>query len=308
MILSVSRRTDIPCHYAEWFMERVRDGFVFCRNPRRPSQISRIPITPDCVDAIVFWTKDPGPLVPYLDELDSRGFRYYFQVTLTPYGKDLEPGLREKREILADVCRLGKRVGKRGLVWRYDPVLFTPHYTLSWHEHAFAALCRVMAPFTDQVTISFLDEYRGMRHSGLHAPSNEEMERFASFAGETAALAGLSVRACSEKGDYSRYGILPASCIDEKRLCDLVGAPLKLSHDNGQRENCGCYKSVDIGAYDTCPNGCIYCYANSHFSLLARNLSRYRLKSPLLCSGLLPDDRIIEKSYTSDRIQQISFF
>lgn len=308
MILSVSRRTDIPCRYADWFLGRVRAGFALVRNPRRPSQVSRIPITPDCVDAIVFWTKDPGPLLPYLDELDGRGFRYYFQLTLTPYGRDLEPGLRSKREILADVRRLAGRVGKRGLVWRYDPIVFTAAYTPAWHEKAFASLCRAMASLTDQVTISFLDEYRGMRESGLRAPLPEEMARFAAFAGETASREGLQIRACCEQGDFSRFGILPAACIDAQRLRELVGAPLRLARDAGQREHCGCCKSIDIGAYNTCPNGCTYCYANYSPALLGRNRSLYRPDSPLLCGGLLPGDTVAERDCASCRVDQTSLF
>lgn len=308
MILSVSRRTDIPCRYAEWFIGRVREGFALCRNPRRPSQVSRIPLTPGCVDAIVFWTKDPGPLLPYLDELEAHGFRFCFQLTLTPYGREIEPGLRGKREILADVRRLGERVGRRGLVWRYDPVFFTPAYTPAWHERAFSSLCREMAPLTDQVTISFLDEYRGMRRSGLRAPTAQEAERFAAFAGKTAAAAGLQIRACSEQGDYSRFGILPAACIDAERLQEIAGAPLRLTRDAGQRERCGCCKSVDLGAYNTCPNGCVYCYADYSPDLLLRSLARYRPESPLLCDELLPTDTVTEKTYASDRVDQTSLF
>lgn len=306
MILSVSRRTDIPSRYAAWFMERVREGFAMCRSPYRPSYVTRIPITPDVVDAIVFWTKDPGPMLPYLDELDKRGFSYYFQVTLTGYGKDIEPGLRAKKEILEDCRKLSARTGKRSLVWRYDPIFFSDSYPLDWHKKCFSVFCREMAEVTDQVTISFLDMYKGMRASGLSEPDRAPLMDFAEFAAKEAEKNGLRICACCEKSELSRAGIQQAACIDPERIRDVIGAPLNWKRDRGQREGCGCCASVDIGVYDTCPNGCVYCYANHGPALLKRRFAQYRETSPLLCSELSPFDTVVEKKFESDRDRQMT--
>lgn len=285
MILSASRRTDIPCWHAEWFMERIREGRVTVRNPRNPSQARQISLTPAETDAIVFWTKDPAPLLPYLDELEERGFRYYFQFTLTPYGSDIEPGLRDKQAIAETFCALGERLGKNGLVWRYDPIFFTEKYSMAWHREQFAALCRKLSPYTGQVTVSFLDFYKSMRGKGLAAPSQAQMEEFAAFAGGTAAAWGLSPRSCCEKLAMERWGILPASCIDKERLERLLGRRLSLKPAAGQRAGCGCFQSVDVGAYNTCGNGCLYCYANYSPALLKANLEKRSSHSPSLCGG-----------------------
>ena len=308
MILSVSRRTDIPSRYPAWFMERVSAGYVLCRSPYRPSRVSRIPVTPDVVDAIVFWTKDPGPMLPHLDELDGRGFSYYFQLTLTGYGKDVEPGLRDKREILRDAARLGTRLGKRGLVWRYDPIYFTREYTMEWHKKTFSALCKELSGVTDQVTISFLDCYKGTRGSDLSAPKPEEQLEFAAFAAQAGAEYGLRVCACCESPELSRVGVEKAACIDPERVRDIIGAPLRWKPDKSQRKGCGCCASVDVGMYDTCINGCRYCYANHSSALLMRRIAHYRVTSPLLCGELSPFDSVVEKAYASDRMEQTSLF
>lgn len=170
MILSVSRRTDIPRWYSEWFLRRLRAGEVLVRNPYRPGQLRRVPLSPAVVDAIVFWTKDPAPLLPRLDELDGMGYRYLFQFTLTPYGPEIEPGLRDKRAIVETFQALGRRLGRGRVLWRYDPILFTDAIGLAWHEARFRKLCKVLSPFTDQVTVSFLDPYPGRPMGGLRPP------------------------------------------------------------------------------------------------------------------------------------------
>ncbi len=170
MILSVSRRTDIPRWYSEWLLRRLRAGEVLVRNPYRPGQLRRVPLSPAVVDAIVFWTKDPAPLLPWLDELDGMGYRYLFQFTLTPYGPEIEPGLRDKRAIVETFQVLGCRLGRGRVLWRYDPILFTDAIGLAWHEARFRKLCKALSPFTDQVTVSFLDPYPRPSHGRPAAP------------------------------------------------------------------------------------------------------------------------------------------
>ena len=203
MILSVSRRTDIPRWYSEWLLRRLRAGEVLVRNPYRPGQLRRVPLSPAVVDAIVFWTKDPAPLLPWLDELDGMGYRYLFQFTLTPYGPEIEPGLRDKRAIVETFQVLGCRLGRGRVLWRYDPILFTDAIGLAWHEARFRKLCKALSPFTDQVTVSFLDPYPGRPMGGLRPPNALEMQELAAMLGQTAKEYHLSIVACCEAGDFS---------------------------------------------------------------------------------------------------------
>ncbi|MFQ7855405.1 MAG: DUF1848 domain-containing protein [Flavonifractor plautii] len=261
MILSVSRRTDIPRWYSEWLLRRLRAGEVLVRNPYRPGQLRRVPLSPAVVDAIVFWTKDPAPLLPWLDELDGMGYRYLFQFTLTPYGPEIEPGLRDKRAIVETFQVLGCRLGRGRVLWRYDPILFTDAIGLAWHEARFRKLCKALSPFTDQVTVSFLDPYPGRPWAACGPQMPWKCRSWRPCWGK------LQRNITCQLWPAARRGLLPhgigrAACIDRARLERLCGGPLRLGPDRGQRPGCGCCESVDIGAYDTCPSGCRYCYAN----------------------------------------------
>ena len=190
MIVSASRRTDIPCHYMEWFMNRVRAGHALVRNPMNAAQVSRVPLTPDVVDGIVFWTKDAQNLLPHLDELEARGYHFYVQFTITPYEGPLEPGIRPKRAVMDTFEALSRRLGRDGVVWRYDPIVLNDELDAAWHRARFEAMCERLAPLTDQVTISFVDMYARVRSPLLRAAAREEMEALAGFIGETASRHG----------------------------------------------------------------------------------------------------------------------
>ena len=157
MILSVSRRTDIPNYYSQWFYNRIKEGFVYVRNPMNAHQVSRIEITPDVVDCIVFWTKNPEPMMERLEELSA--YHYYFQFTLTGYGRDMEPGIPHKREKMIPVFQaLSDRIGKEKVIWRYDPIIFSQRYTPAYHLKAFEQIAMALKGFTEKCVISFVDE------------------------------------------------------------------------------------------------------------------------------------------------------
>jgi len=163
MIISASRRTDIPSYYSEWFFNRIKEGFVFARNPMNFRQISRIKLTPDVVDGIVFWTKNPIPMLERLGELKE--YMYYFQFTVTPYGKDVEPNLPKKNsELLTGFKRLSDTIGTDRIVWRFDPIFINNKYTLDYHIQAFEKIAEELHDYTRKVTISFIDvDYRGVK-------------------------------------------------------------------------------------------------------------------------------------------------
>lgn len=311
MILSVSRRTDIPCRYSEWFMNRIREGSAVVRNPFNAGQLGRIPMTPEAVDCIVFWTKDPQPLMPYLKELDNRGYRYYFQFTLTPYGKALEPGLRDKKEIIRTFRSLAEQIGSGRIIWRYDPVIINEEMGIGYHKQAFRQLCLELQGCMRSVTVSFVDRYSGngywqkpgkpeaRRKSLLRDAAETEMEELAAFFCPHRRCIWVQVSACCEAKDLTAFGVGRASCIDRAVIEDILGGSVTLKPDKGQRKGCGCYESIDIGAYNTCPNGCIYCYANHSPKALEANLRQMDKNSEMLVGHVREGDKVTERRAVS---------
>ena len=294
MILSVSRRTDVPKLYSEWLINRLAAGYCVVRNPMNHAMLSRIPLTPDVVDCIVFWTKDPEPMLARLDEIDAMGYPYYFQFTLTPYGTDLERNLRPKREIIDTFIRLSGKIGRERVVWRYDPIVLNDSYTLARHEKLFLRLCELLSPYTDTVVISFVDLYKKLNSPLVLEISEAEIMTLAGFIGETARRFGLRAVTCSEAADLSRFGIGRSSCIDKARIERILGCRIDAKPDKNQRSGCGCIESIDIGAYDTCTNGCLYCYANRSIAAAARNFAVHDPSGELLF-GKIGEGEIIRE-------------
>ena len=248
MFISASRRTDIPSHYSEWFMNRIRAGFVLVRNPVNPRQVSRVSLSPDVVDGIVFWTKNPIPMLDRLDGLS--GYMYCFQFTLNAYGAEVERGIPSKNAQLVDAFRrLSDKIGPERVLWRYDPIFVSSKYTVEYHLKYFEALARRLAGYTGQCTMSFLDVYGNTARNmaPLHARTPSEQERAVLAAGlaEIAAGYGLRLRSCAEPDSLRRYGIEPASCVDARLFEKLLGCRLDAGRDATQRPYCGCAGSVD---------------------------------------------------------------
>ncbi len=265
MILSASRRTDLPAFFPEWFMECIRKGYAEVRNPFYSGQLSRIPLNPEQIDCIVFWSKNPAPLFPFLPELDRRGYRYYFQFTLTPYGKEMEPGVPDKSRVVSDFIRLSERIGREKVIWRYDPILFSEEFSINWHSEWFQRLGEQLAPHTERCIISFADLYRkvasALSRCGCHDPEDAVKLELATRFQEMAKKWGIRLCACAEKLDLRSQGIEPSACIDGELVRRITGRNLTCRRDRNQRAECGCAESRDIGQYRTCRHGCLYCYA-----------------------------------------------
>lgn len=311
MIISASRRTDIPTYYSEWFFNRLREGDVLVRNPMNARQISRISLSPEAVDGIVFWTKNPVPMLSRLGELEP--YPYYFQFTLTAYGRDVEPNLPGKNGVLIPAFQeLSRMAGRERVVWRYDPIFLSDRYTVEYHCRYFRVLAAKLGEYTEKCTVSFLDFYRSTARNmrSLHiremtaAQQREMMERFSEIAGEY----GLYIDTCSEAISLEDLGISHASCVDRERLERIGGYRLKVGRDRNQRKECGCAASVDIGAYDTCGNGCLYCYATDSPPRAAERVRAHRPDSPILFGTVGPEDVIREREAVSLREQQLSLF
>ena len=311
MIISASRRTDIPTYYSEWFFNRLREGYVLVRNPMNARQISRISLSPEAVDGIVFWTKNPVPMLSRLGELEP--YPYYFQFPLTAYGRDVEPNLPGKNGVLIPAFQeLSRMAGRERVVWRYDPIFLSDRYTVEYHCRYFRVLAAKLGEYTEKCTVSFLDFYRSTARNmrSLHiremtaAQQREMMERFSEIAGEY----GLYIDTCSEAISLEDLGISHASCVDRERLERIGGYRLKAGRDRNQRKECGCAASVDIGAYDTCGNGCLYCYATDSPPRAAERVRAHRPDSPILFGTVGPEDVIREREAVSLREQQLSLF
>ena len=309
MILSASRRTDIPNYYSEWLARRFRAGFLCVRNPMNFRQVSRIALNPDVIDCIVFWTKNPAPMLPYLDEY--RRYMYYFQFTLTGYGKDIEPGLPDKRRILIPAfCELADRIGRDRVIWRYDPIFLSDHYTLDYHVKAFTRIAEALAGRTRRVVISFLDDYektkRNMKGINIQGLTKEKMWRLAHSFAVIAGRYGMEIQTCAEKIDLSEYGITHGACIDREYIEHLLGCRLRAGKDHGQRPECRCMESVEIGSYHTCRNGCRYCYANFSDGRVQARIRDFDVDSPILCGKMEPEDRITERKMKTLRENQMT--
>ena len=309
MILSASRRTDIPNYYSEWLARRFRAGFLCVRNPMNFRQVSRITLNPNVIDCIVFWTKNPAPMLPYLDEY--RRYMYYFQFTLTGYGKDIEPGLPDKRRILLPAfCELADRIGRDRVIWRYDPIFLSDHYTLDYHVKAFTRIAEALAGRTRRVVISFLDDYektkRNMKGINIQGLTKEKMRRLAHSFAVIAGRYGMEIQTCAEKIDLSEYGITHGACIDREYIEHLLGCRLRAGKDHGQRPECRCMESVEIGSYHTCRNGCRYCYANFSDGRVQARIRDFDVDSPILCGKMEPEDRITERKMKTLRENQMT--
>jgi hypothetical protein len=294
MIISASRRTDIPAYYSAWFMNRIRRGFAFTRTPFRPSQTSRVSLEPADVDGIVFWTRNADPLIPYLDELDGMGFRYYFQYTVVHYPRVFEPSTGSISEKIERFSRLSEKVGTGRIIWRYDPIILGSLTDQRYHYDTFQEIAEALSGFTRRCIISFLDIYPKRmktlnnleREKGIIVTNIHDQEAtvrdLSKFIGEIGGNHGFEVVTCAEPFDLEAFGIGHGKCIDDELLNRLFGLDLSISKDRGQRKLCRCVESKDIGAYDTCPHGCIYCYANSGPKAVQKNFDGHEPATPLL--------------------------
>lgn len=311
MILSVSRRTDIPNYYSEWFFNRLKDGFLYVRNPMNFHQISEIKISPDVVDCIVFWTKNPLPMMERLDELEA--YNYYFQFTLTGYGNDVERNLPNKKTSVIPIFQeLSNRIGKEKVVWRYDPIFFSNRYNVQYHLKAFRSIAEALSGYTEKCVISFLDIYpknkKNMDNLLSYDLSDSELRGFAKELSNIAKENHIKIGSCAEKIDLDEYGIIHNSCIDKELIEKIIGCKLKINKDKNQRIECGCVESVEVGTYNTCKNGCVYCYANYSAKSVESNFQKYDPLSPLLCGHIEKDDRISTRKVVSLKETQISIF
>lgn len=308
MIISASRRTDIPAFYADWFFNRIKEQFLLVRNPMNTHQVSRINLSPDVVDCIVFWTKNPQPMLNRIPELN--GYSFYFQFTLNSYDKSIEANVPEKKYLIKTFQELSDKIGKNRVVWRYDPIILTDKFDVGYHIKWFEYLAEKLSDYTNKCVISFVDLYkkteRNMKGINLLPMGTLEMNDIARQISIIASKCNLQLESCSEDIDLEKNNIKHGQCIDDILISQITGKKLCLEKDPNQRLSCGCIKSFDIGAYNTCKHNCFYCYANINREVVEKNNKLHNSKSPLLYGHLSQKDKVTMRHVRSDEDTQLS--
>lgn len=308
MILHTGLRTDIPAFYPEWLANRLREGCVLVRNPFNPNQITKYKISPDVVDVISFCTKNPEPFFPYMDLLKEYG--QYWYVTITPYGKEIEPKVPEKNRVLESFQRLSEMVGKDSVGWRYDPIFISEQYTVERHVEAFEYMAKRLAGYTGTCVISFIDLYKKVQRNFPEVQEVKKEDRL-TLTKEFVRIGkqyDIVIKTCAEGTELEVYGVDCSGCMTAEVYERALGCALKVPKKKGARPECGCLLGSDIGAYNTCGHLCKYCYANYDADTVRKNMKCHNPESPLLL-GEVPDGvKIHEAKQESWRDGQLSLW
>ena len=292
-------------------MKRIHEKFVMTRNPMNYHQVSRISLSPDVVDCIVFWSKNPTPLVPYLDEI-NREYPFYFQFTINDYKTELEPNVPPMEERINIFRYLSRKYGKERVIWRYDPIILSQKYDVDWHKNSFERIAGRLSGYTDTCVFSFVDIYdkikgnlRTADYLPLSSSATHELAKcFSAIAGNY----DFNLKTCAEEINLGLLGIEHSCCIDPKRISQIIDCQIDVKKDSNQRGWCGCVESIDIGQYNTCRHGCKYCYANYSASSVQRSCAMHDPDSPMLIGNVEPTDKINDRKVTSIKHEQISLF
>ncbi len=293
MILNTGGRTDTVQYYTDWLLKRFEEGYVLSRNPLFPNKVNRYDLTPEKVDCVIFCSKNYRPILPRLREITDH-FPTYFHYTITAYGKDLEPGVPSIEESMDTLTELSQLVGKQRVAWRYDPVLLTEYYTIERHFQTFEAMAQKLAPYIDRCIFSFVEMYKKLEVNmpELIPLTQQDMDLLVQGLGAIAAKYGITIQTCGTNGDYSRYGIQASGCMTLDILGKANGIVFRNLKHNGLRQGCHCIDSRDIGAYDTCLNGCKYCYANRNPQKAFENYQYHDPNSPLILGNVKQTDTV----------------
>lgn len=293
MILNTGGRTDTVQYYSEWLLNRFREGYVLSRNPLFPNVINRIELSPDTIDVVVFCSKDYAPILDRLHEISDR-FKCYYHYTITAYDTDIEPNVPSIEQSVETLKQLSAQVGKEKVAWRYDPVLLTEKYTIEKHFETFDYMARELSPYVDRCIFSFVEMYKklAVNMPELQPISDDNKLLLVKGLGAIAKQYGLYLQTCAAKDDYLQFGVHHSGCMTTEIFSRALGLNFKHQAHKGNRIGCACMESRGLGDYNSCPNGCRYCYANKDHAKAAENYRRHDSKSPLLLGDVLPTDTI----------------
>lgn len=298
----------MPAFYSKWFANRLKEGYVLVRNPYNPLQVTKYRITPDLVDVISFCTKNPAPFFPYMDLIKDYG-QYWF-VTITPYGKEIEPNVPEKEIIMREFIRLSETAGIHSVGWRYDPIFLSDTYTIDRHVEVFEKMAKILAGHTEVCVISFIDLYQKVIRNFPEVKPVKKEDRliigkeFARIGREY----GITIKACAEGMELEPYGVDCSGCMTVSVFEKAIGCSLEVPKRKGARAECSCLLGCDIGAYNTCGHLCRYCYANYDADTVIKNMSSHNPDSPLLLGNITKEDVIHEAKQESFRDMQLKLW
>ena len=308
MILNTGSRTDIPAYYSRWFYNRIKEGYVYVRSPYNPAHITKYILSPQVIDMIVFCTKNPYPMLGQISCLS--GFDLFWFVTITPYGKEIEPFVPDKREVIRSFQKLSDIVGYKKMSWRYDPVLITDKYTVDYHISSFRKMAGMLKGYTDQCVVSFLDLYEKTKRKFKEAKSvgRKEQDELIGAMGQYAAENGMQIHLCCENSSLVRSHVDADGCLSQKVLERAAGYRLDVPKKKSARKECSCLLGADIGAYNTCGHGCLYCYANYDRHTVVSNMKNHDAASPLLIGRPKEGDVISTADQKLWKNEQMSIF
>ncbi len=306
MIINSGNRTDIPAFFGDWFYNRIKEGYVLVRNPYFPEQITRYTLDPGVVDILAFCTKNPRPMLDRLGELAP--YRNFWFVTITPYGKDLEPHVPSWESVADSFRELSRRYGPGAVQWRYDPIVITEKYTREFHRESFERMAAALEGLTRVCVISFIDLYEKTKRNfpGVREVSREDRLYLAEGMARTAEKYDMVLRTCMEHDDLSGLPVDRKGCMTKDVLEEALSVRLEPGRITPKRNGCPCLLGIDIGEYNTCLHGCLYCYANFNRDLVVRNYRKHDPLSPLL-TGRLGEGETVKEARQESFIPRQGF-
>lgn len=308
MIINTGSRTDIPAYFSEWFINRIKEGYVYVRNPYYMNQVTKYILSPDVVDCLVFCTKNPEPIIGKLHEINK--YNQLWFVTITPYEEDIEPYVPSKEKVISSFQKLSSLIGKEKIVWRYDPIFISGKYTVEKHIYEFEKIASHLSGYTDECVISFIDLYEKTKKNfiGVKEVSKEAKEEIAKEFVKIGSKYNIKIKTCVEGNELSIYGVDCSGCMTKNVIERAIGVNLKIQKKKSVRQGCDCLLGNDIGMYNTCGHGCIYCYANYDKKSVYGNMRKHNPNSPFLIGGYLDKDIIKLAKQESFIERQISLF
>ena len=308
MILNTGSRTDIPAYYSDWFYNRIKAGYVYARNPYYPSQITKYLLKPEVIDIMVFCTKNPLPMLDRISLLSE--FDTFWFVTITPYGKEIEPYVPPKEQVIRSFQQLSTLVGSERMSWRYDPIFITDQYSIDYHIEQFAQMAKALSGHTSQCVVSFIDLYEKTKRNfrGIRSVTTEAQEILISAFSQIAKENGLQIHLCCENVRLVRGNVDADGCLSKAMLEKALGCKLNVPKKKAARSECSCLLGADIGAYNTCGHGCLYCYANYDKETVTKNMRSHNVSSPLLIGDITENDVIKPAEQKSWKDGQLDIF
>ena len=307
MIINTGSRTDTVQYYSDWLLKRFKEGFVYSRNPLFPNIVTRYELNPNILDCVVFCSKNYEPILDRLTEITDK-FNTYFHYTITAYGRDIEPNVPTIDESIKTLIKLSKIVGKQRIAWRYDPILLTKKYTKQVHYNTFDYMSKRLSPHIDRCIFSFVDMYKKLETNmpEIIILNNNDKIEIAKNIGSIAKKHNMIIQTCATIEDFKQFGILQSGCMTSKILGNANNITFKKVRHSGNRQGCKCIENRNIGDYDTCPNGCKYCYANKNPQIAQENYKKHNPNDLMILGNLKPTDEIQQsnqKSYLENFIQ-----